>query len=74
MRLGQHRHLGIAVVGFHKQGQRPEAGVHMKISMNIRQASTEIDQFAATQPIIERATTAPPITMFCGVARFSRIE
>ena len=50
-------------------------GVHMKISANIKTASMLTDPVAQTQPIIGgKAPAAPPMTMFCGVERFSHIE
>ena len=50
-------------------------GVQMKISANISHASTDMDPVATTQPITGgKAPAAPPITMFCGVERFSHIE
>jgi hypothetical protein len=51
-------------------------GVHMKISANISTASSaDADPVAAAQPIIGgKAPAAPPMTMFCGVERFSHIE
>ena len=49
-------------------------GVHMKVRANISQGSIDIDPVAATQPITGgNAPAAPPITMFCGVERFSHI-
>ena len=47
----------------------------MKISANMNSDSTETPPVAAAQPIIGgKAPAAPPITMFCGVVRFSHIE
>jgi hypothetical protein len=50
-------------------------GVHMKISANINRLSTDTPPVAQAQPIMGgKAPAAPPITMFCGVERFSHIE
>ena len=47
----------------------------MKISANISQASTEKLPVAMIQPITGgNAPAAPPMTMFCGVARLSHME
>ena len=47
----------------------------MKVSATISQGSTAICPVAATQPISGgKAPASPPITMFCGVARFSHME
>ena len=46
----------------------------MKISANIRIGSIETPPVAAAQPMTGgKAPAAPPITMFCGVRRFSHI-
>ena len=50
-------------------------GVHMKMTMTIKTASSPTCPVAAAQPIIGgKAPAAPPITMFCGVRRFSQTE
>ena len=47
----------------------------MKISANIKKDSTETDPVIAAQPTMGgKAPAAPPMTMFCGVMRFSPIE
>ena len=49
-------------------------GVQRKISRNIATDSTAIPPVETAQPIIGgKAPAAPPITMFCGVERFSHI-
>ena len=49
-------------------------GVQMKISANISRLSQRDAPVAAAQPIIGgNAPAAPPMTMFCGVARLSHI-
>ncbi len=46
----------------------------MKITRNISTGASVTSPVAAAQPIIGgKAPAAPPITMFCGVARFSHI-
>ena len=50
-------------------------GVQKKISANIAMLAGAMPPVATAQPIIGgKAPAAPPMTMFCGVARFSHIE
>jgi hypothetical protein len=49
-------------------------GVHMKMIANSATLSSDIEPVTQAQPIIGgKAPAAPPMTMFCGVERFSHI-
>ena len=46
----------------------------MKMMANSKIGSSDIEPVTAAQPIIGgKAPAAPPITMFCGVERFSHM-
>ena len=72
----QHRHAGALVVAGAVERQRPEVRrrPHEDDEEQQRRSRGSTEPVAAAQPIIGgKAPAAPPMTMFCGVRRFSHM-
>jgi hypothetical protein len=62
------------LIFFHRASAQKCGGVHMKMMRNSAIEPRSTLPVTETQPIIGgKAPAAPPITMFCGVRRFSHM-
>ena len=73
----QHRHAGALVIGIGEQSASAQkcGGVQKKMMAN-SSSGTRVDRRRSPPPSrspAERRPAAPPMTMFCGVRRFSQI-